>query len=239
MKNHLVVFDIDGTLIRAARLGRNLQRFRHAILTVFGKDIGVVTEELWKERNYNGKGDRLILWDMVRPLGIARDLFLDRLGELGAALVSYLEMIQEDGPSYEVIPDAQTMLKKVIAAPHLSLGVLTGNLGAPAIWKLRATGIPEIAFGVYGHEADERNDLARLLIPKATQYFGHEIRAEEIVIVGDTVHDVRCAKAIGARSIVVLTGWNVSRTDVEKENPTLLVDSLLDQRVLELLGLNQ
>lgn len=239
MNKLLVIFDIDGTLIRAATIARNLQRFRHAIQAVFGKDIGEVTEEVWKERNYNGKGDRIILWDMVSPLGISRDHFLDRLGELGSALVASLESIQRDGPSYEVIPEAKILLEKVIEAPHLSEGVLTGNLGEAARWKLKATGLPDLAFGVYGHEADERNDLAQVLIPKAIQYFGYDIRPEHIVIVGDTVHDVRCANAIGARSIIVLTGWNVSKEEVKKENPTVLVDSLLDQQVLELLGLHQ
>lgn len=233
----LVIFDIDGTLIRAARIERNLQRFRHAVLTVFHHDIGVVSENLWKERNYNGNGDRLILWDLVQPIGVGRDEFLDRLVDLGDALVSYLDSIQSEGASYEVIPDAKKLLEKVIAAPHLSLGVLTGNIGIAASWKLRITGLPDIAFGVYGHEADERDDLARLIFPKAEAYYGHSVKAEDIIIVGDTVHDVRCAKAIGAQCIIVSTGWNVQREDIEKEQPTLLVDSLLDSTVLSLLGL--
>lgn len=238
-RQQFVIYDIDGTLVRTKRLTDNLQRFRYAIQIVFGKDIGKVTEELWRDKGYNGKGDRHILWEMVRPLGILQEELLRKIDDIGNAFVEYFEMIQDDGPSYEVIPDAKLMLQNVIEAPHLWQGVLTGNLGPAASWKLKASGLPDIGFGVYGHEADSRDDLARLLLPKIKQHYNVDIAPRDIVIVGDTVHDARCAAAIGATSIIVMTGWNVSKHDVEEEHPDLIVDSLLDSRVGSLLGLKQ
>lgn len=235
----LVIFDIDGTLIRALRPIDNLQRFRFSIQEVFGIDIGAVTKEIWEKGSFNGKSDRHILWQLIKSHNINRDEFLDRIGEIGDKFVEYLESIKDSGPSYEQIPEGKRLVEYVIAANHLSEGVLTGNLGQSAEWKLHISGLPSFSFGVYGHEADAREDLARLLLPKAKAYFGKEFDSKDIVIVGDTVNDVLCARAIGAFSIIVHTGWNVTKKDFDKVPADLHVDSLLDERVLTLLGLKK
>ncbi len=237
LPQRLVIFDIDGTLIRVRRLTDNLQRFRVSLKKVFGVDIGELSRDRWQKSGYNGMGDRYILWDLVKDLGVSRDAFLDRIGEVGDAFAEYLEGIQSGGPSYEAIPEARLLLEKVIAADHLSEGVLTGNLGASATWKLHNAGLPDFAFGVYGHEADARDDLARLLIRKAEIFFGRPVRAADVIIIGDTIHDVRCAKAIGAKVVIVRTGWNVPYDEIQNALPDLLVDSLMDERVITLLGL--
>ncbi len=235
--NKLVVFDIDGTLIKTARLVDNLQRFRYGIQKVYGIDVGPFDEERWNGGNYNGTGDRYILWDLVRPHGVTRDTFVDRIGEVGEALAEYLEMIKDGGPSYIPIPEAKELVRQVVDAPHLSEGILTGNMGPSAAWKLASTGFPAFAFGVYGHEADARDDLARLLVPKAAAYFGHTFSPGDIVIIGDTISDLLCAKAIGATSVIVSTGWNINREEIEKAGPDLLIDTLMDERLRKLLGL--
>lgn len=233
----LVIFDIDGTLIRPNRLHDNLQRFPYSIKKVYGVDIGTITEDMWQRSNFNGKGDRYILWHYVEPHGITRDQFLDRIGEVGEAFVEYFESIRHGGQSYVVIPEAKKLVDDVIAAPHLSEGVLTGNLGSSAMWKLRAAGLPEFAFGVYGHEADAREDLAKLLVEKAAHYFDAPVQSRDIIIVGDTVNDVLCAKAIGATSLIVTTGWKVSPDSVREAGADVIVDSLTDPRVYDLLEL--
>lgn len=235
----LVIFDIDGTLIRALRPIDNLQRFRFSINKIFGCDIGELTKERWQQGNYNGKGDRFILWSLIEPLGVSRDAFLDRVGEIGDAFSEHLDRIASSGESYAVIPEVKQLVDRVIAAEHLSEGVLTGNLVQSASWKLHATGFPDFAFGVYGHEADAREDLARLLIPKAKLYYGRDIEPQDIIVIGDTVNDVLCAKAIGATSVIVTTGWEVSVKALLAANPDLIVDSLIDERVMNLLGLTR
>lgn len=235
----LALFDIDGTLIRAQRMEDNLQRFPFAVKKVLGVDIGAFTMERWKSKNFNGVGDRYILWEFIKDYGITKDAFLDRIGDIGNAFAEYLDSIKDGGPSYTVIPEAKALVEKVIAAEHLSEGVLTGNLGPSASWKLRSTGLPDIAFGVYGHEADERNDLARLIPPKAEAYFGQRFAPRDIIIIGDTVRDAECARVIGATVVIVGTGWDVSKEDFSAFSPDLYVDSLMDEKVLALLGLHQ
>lgn len=236
-KKKLVLFDIDGTLIRAERMEDNLQRFPYAVKKVFGVDIGAFTMERWKSKNFNGAGDRYILWEFIKDFGISRDAFLDKIGDIGDAFAEYLESIKDGGPSYTVIPEAKTLVEKVISADHLSEGVLTGNLGPSASWKLRSTGLPDIAFGIYGHEADERNDLARLIPAKAELFFGQTFTPSDIIIIGDTVRDSECARVIGATAVIVATGWGVVKEDFAQFPPDMHIDSLIDGQLLALLGL--
>lgn len=233
----LVLFDIDGTLLNAVRVDDNLNRFPYALKKVFGVDVGLFTGERFHANNYNGMGDRYILWDLLKGQNISRDHFVDRIGELGEAFVEYLNGDASAGPRYRILPDAPELVDRIIAAEHLSEGLLTGNLGQSANWKLTSVGLPVIAFGIFGHEADHRNDLARLVPVRAEKYFSYRFPPEDIVVIGDTVRDVECARAIGATAIIVSTGWEVKATDFTDVPPDLHVDSLMDKAVLDLLRL--
>jgi phosphoglycolate phosphatase-like HAD superfamily hydrolase len=234
--NKLVLFDLDGTLIKALRPVEALQRFRYAIRDIFGHDVGEITKDYWKDHGYNGRSDRYILWDMLKDAGVSRDHFINNLGAVGDKFVEHLDQVTGD-PLYAAFPEAKKLADMVIASEHLHEGVLTGNLIQGAAWKLHAAGYPSFSFGVFGNEADNRDDLSRLALLKAKEYFGHPFAPSEVVIVGDTVNDISCARAIGSPVVIVKTGWNVTSEELEKEKPDLLVDSLLDERVISLLGL--
>ena len=97
-------------------------------------------------------------------------------------------------------------------------------------------GLPDFAFGVYGHEADKGGSI-EVAYSKATAYFGKAVRPRDIIVIGDTVNDIRCARVIGALVVIVNTGWRIDKETLIKAKPDLFVDTLLDERVLTLLGL--
>lgn len=236
MDQKLVLFDLDGTLIRSLRPLDALQRFRYSIRDIFGIDIGEITQNYWKEHGFNGRSDRYILWGMLKEYGVSRGKLLDNLGSIGDKFVNYLEKTTGE-PLYEAIPDGKKLVDQIIAAEHLSEGLLTGNLIQSAMWKLRACGYPSFSFGVFGNESDNRDDLSKLALMKAKEYFGHPFSPKEVIIIGDTVNDISCARAIGSPVVIVKTGWDVSHGELEEAKPDLLVDSLMDERVVQLLGL--
>lgn len=234
--NKLVLFDIDGTLIRPLVGGKALQRFSYAIKKAYGVDVQV-DELSWGQR-YNGKGDWWIISDLVRDHGLSQSSIKWGLDRVGRAFCEYLDRMAQGGKVYEAIEDAQALVDVVVGAPHLTASVLTGNLGASAQWKLTHAGYKVFyTFGVFGHEAQDRKKLAKLVLPKAKKHLGYEVHPNDVVVIGDTVHDIRCARSIGARVIAVTSGWHVDPKGLEKEWPDLLVDSLMDERVLDLLGL--
>ena len=232
----LVLFDIDGTLIRPLAGGKALHRFSYAIKIAYGVEIQL-DEHRWGE-HYNGKGDWWIIEDLTKNAGLSKETIRAGLDRVGQAFCKYLENLSRGGRIYETIDDAKKLVAAVVAAPHLTASVLTGNLGASAVWKLTHAGYNEFyEIGIFGHEAEDRVKLAKLVQPKVKKHLGYDVRAEDIIIIGDTVHDIICARAIGAVAIAVTSGWKVDKDALIKAKPDLLVDSLMDGRVLTLLGL--
>ena len=232
----LVLFDIDGTLIRSLLQVRAFERFTYAIKKVYGIDIH--TDLALTGGRYNGTGDRWIILDLMKESVLSKQEIIEGLPEIANEFCSYLDKMAMHQQVYEVIHDARMLVDTVVSSPHHIASVLTGNLEKSAQWKLKHAGYKLFYdFGIFGQEADQRQDLAALVFSKSKNHLGFEIPPQNIVIIGDTVHDVRCGKAIGAMTIAVSSGLNVDKKSLEQEKPDLLVDSLMDKRVLELLGL--
>ena len=81
------------------------------------------------------------------------------------------------------------------------------------------------AFGAFGEEAEDRDRLACVAVARAAERYG--VPAERCVVVGDTEHDIACARAAGARVVAVATGTR-SREVLAAHAPDLLLDDLRD-----------
>lgn len=234
----VILFDIDGTLISPLAAGIAVNRYSYAVKKALQIDL-VADVSMWKR--FNGWSDRGIFWTLLsEQTDISKELFLERLPLIEDALVEYSDLVAKDQRLFERIEDACQLFDMIHAHPTYLLGTLTGNLGKSAQWKLRHTGISpdRMKVGVYGHEADTRDELAALILPRIEAALGGPVDPTNVVFIGDTIHDIRCAKTVGASSIAVTTGWNVPVDDLEREKPDLLVNSLMDPSVLSFLGLS-
>jgi phosphoglycolate phosphatase len=85
--------------------------------------------------------------------------------------------------------------------------LLTGNLERGARIKLAAAGLwHHFQFGVWGDEGSRRVDLGPLALERARHVTGLTFSPSETVVVGDSLHDVECGLALGARVVAVATG---------------------------------
>ena len=109
-------------------------------------------------------------------------------------------------------------------APRL----LTGNYEAGARIKLTHFGLwDRFAWGAFGDHHAERDALARTAIAMAP---GRGVALDDpshAMVVGDTPHDVACARAAGARVIAVATGGH-SVDDLRACAPDLALEDLRD-----------
>jgi phosphoglycolate phosphatase-like HAD superfamily hydrolase len=98
--------------------------------------------------------------------------------------------------------------------------------------KLEAFGVHDaFAWGAFGDEAPDRNELAKLAVHRAAER--HGVSSERCIVVGDTEHDIACARAAGAKVVAVATG-SQSREELADHSPDLLLDDLVDAaRVLD------
>ncbi len=87
------------------------------------------------------------------------------------------------------------------------LGLVTGNIEEGARIKLLPTGLwPHFRVGAYGSDHMDRRRLPSLATRRAHALVGHAFAPTEVVVIGDTPHDIDCARAFGAVAIAVTTG---------------------------------
>lgn len=208
----LLLFDIDGTLLRTYGLG--IRAIEQAGRELFGSRFtldGVETA---------GRLDPLIFADAMMRAAV--EVTPERILQLRDAYAREMILLLEQEPTATVaMPGVHTLLEALHArarsampdGTHLTLGVLTGNFALTGQAKLRACGIDPFQFqvNVWGddspHEPPAREHLVAVGIERSAGYRGGTSPVgREVVVIGDTPHDVACARANGCRSLAVGTG---------------------------------
>jgi phosphoglycolate phosphatase-like HAD superfamily hydrolase len=107
-----------------------------------------------------------------------------------------------------LLPAVVESLERLAARPgEAAVGLLTGNWEPGARTKLAAFDLNRFfAFGAYGCDAVDRSALPPVALERAERALGRRFAPAETLIVGDSVHDVACARANGIRCLAVATG---------------------------------
>jgi phosphoglycolate phosphatase-like HAD superfamily hydrolase len=211
----LLLFDIDGTLIRSETLAV-LNGFDRAFRQVFGID------QLVHRIDTSGMIDRQILAEIARLHG--RDPALEDVLAACQIIAEHCRMNPVTTTVLPGVPELVGMLRET----GYPLGVLTGNVQEVAWLKLRASGLDDtFQFGAFGDDADQRADLVPIALERARQTIGVDAPADRTWIVGDTPRDIACARANGIRVIAVATGhWTAAQ--LAEHAPDALFPDLTD-----------
>jgi phosphoglycolate phosphatase len=195
----LVLFDIDGTLILTG--GAGLRAMNRACEELIGG------REALERVPVAGRTDWIILQDALRLMG--RDLDDQLFAALRDRYVTYLrEEIQHPGHGVKaVMPGIPQLLKELDARSDVFLGLLTGNFEAGARIKLEHFDLWRyFRCGAFGDDAADRNALVPFAMSRARRCGVPELPSKDILVVGDTPHDVACALSVGAVPVGVATG---------------------------------
>jgi phosphoglycolate phosphatase-like HAD superfamily hydrolase len=195
----LVLFDIDGTLVLTGGAGvRAMTRACDELVGSSNALHGVAVA---------GRTDWIILADALERMG--RDLDQDLFGALRDRYVEYLrEEIKGPGHGVKaVMPGIEMLLEDLQARDGVYLGLLTGNFEAGARIKLEYFDLWRyFQCGAFGDDAADRNALVPFAVSRARECGVPELAPHDILVVGDTPHDVACARAVGATPVAVATG---------------------------------
>jgi len=195
----LVLFDIDGTLVLTGRAGiRAMNRACEEVIGHVGALDGIPVA---------GRTDWIILHDALGAIGHALDD--DLFARLRDAYVGHLEeAIAEPGEGVKaVMPGIRPLLDTLAARPDVFLALLTGNFERSARIKLAHFDLWRyFRCGAFGDDAADRNALVPFALERAKGCGLEAIPPESIFVIGDTPHDVACARAVGAVPIAVATG---------------------------------
>lgn len=198
---HLILFDIDGTLVLTG--GAGMRAMNRAC-----EDL-VRSENAMAGVTFAGRTDWSILDDILRNHGHTLDEML--LDELRARYVTHLaEEIALPGRGVkDVMPGIRPLLDTLAVRPDAHVGLLTGNFVEGARIKLEYFDLWKyFPWGAFGGDAANRNDLVPIAVSRARAH-GVDvdaIRSADVLVVGDTPNDIECALAAGATPIAVATG---------------------------------
>jgi phosphoglycolate phosphatase len=224
----LVLWDIDGTLIRS-RGGRvSTSAFVRAL-----REVARLERELVYPSDVAGKTDNQIALEMLAALEVYDQTAQQLIEAFGAA---YLRAIAGDPEKLRadlrVLPGVVEALER-LRDVGVCQSLLTGNLEPVARLKLECAGLAEyFAFelGAYGSDHADRTCLVPITRERVRQFTGSEPRS--IVVIGDTPRDIACARAGGARVVAVATG-NYTRAELEAHRPDVVLDDLSDTQTVE------
>ncbi len=217
---HLVLFDIDGTLLKSAGCGRAATEL--ALQDVFG------TTGLIDEVNFAGKTDWGILNEALVPTGISPADIQMKLPHYSQTVAQRLAEIIHDF-AVQPCPGAPEVVAALVENPAVIVGLVTGNTAGLVPHKLRVAGydLADFKVAAYGSEGWERAMLPPLALRRARAYAGVDFPGERIMIIGDTPDDVLCATSVEARTLAVATG-PFSANQLRDHHPTFVFDEMRD-----------
>ena len=186
----LYLFDIDGTLLHAHGSGRG------SFDEVFAERHGVADASAGIR--YGGKTDPAIV-DEIFAARLGRAPTADERAAFLDAYVPRLRMrLAREG--VEVIAGVAEALQFLAGRAGVRLGVATGNIRAGAEAKLAAAGLADrFELGGYGCDSPVRAELVAAAIRRAGN-------VRDVIVVGDTIHDIAAARACKATACAVATG---------------------------------
>lgn len=197
-KPWVLLFDVDGTLIRTG--GAGIRAMRRGFMEVLG----------WPDALTN------VSLAGMTDMGIAHQEGRRHLGrmltpeELEAAFARYLVCLREEldaAADFRVLPGVREFLAARHLDPRFLLALGTGNLEAGARIKLEHADLMKFfVCGGYGSDALLRPDVLRAGVRRAEALLGAPVAPERVIVIGDTPLDVAAGQAVGARTLAVATG---------------------------------
>jgi phosphoglycolate phosphatase len=220
MTKRLLLFDVDGTLVRSDGAGR--AAMMAALTALFGNLDGVNSYRM------DGKTDPRIVTDLLTAAGVDRQ-------RIESSLLQVYERMEAEArlrfPQHDITPcpGVEVLLAALRQRSDVVLGLVTGNIAQTAPLKLRAARIDPNQFrlGAYGSDHMDRNQLPQIAMKRASNLTGLSFAGENTVVIGDTPADILCARAGGATAVAVASGRHAAST-LAQYHPDHLFDNLTE-----------
>jgi len=224
----IVLWDIDGTLVRTRRQGVFKDYTTPVLVRVFG------TAGRLGELSVSGMTDLQIVSEALRDEGFTGEQIRARAPELVPLYLEELERLASREEIYYALPGTQRALEAIERTPRYLNSLLTGNVEPAARLKLRLVGLERFFRlpGAFGEDSHDRRDLPALALARISRHLGLDLKPEQLVVVGDTPNDIRCARHFGARAVAVATGRTYSAEDLAAHEPDAILADLNDTELV-------
>jgi phosphoglycolate phosphatase len=226
----VLLWDIDGTLLRSTRAGAFKDYTVPVLESIFGTAGSI------HEMRVSGMTDLQIICEALRDEGITTEQVRERVGEIRTRFMTEMERVaaraeKDETPLFQRLTGAREILERVGAHPRYRSSLLTGNIEPAAYLKLRLVGLEDFfpaLRGAFGDDSHDRRDLPALAAARIGERLQLPLRPAQFIVIGDTPNDIACAKFFGARSVAVCTGRFDTRESLAAHHPDAILADLSD-----------
>lgn len=224
MAQRLVLFDIDGTLISDG--GASRSAFADALREIYDYCGDLARYD------FSGRTDPQIARMVLRDTGLTDRQIEERFEHLWRVYLAGLER-NATAERVRMLPGIAEIVDDLSREPGVTLALLTGNLEKGARLKLAPHDLNRyFAFGAFGSDSERREELPPVAVQRASEVHGHRVHGEDVVIIGDSIYDVRCGIPHGATTIAIASGKTSAET-LRAENPRHFFHNATDFRALK------
>lgn len=221
----ILLWDIDGTLMRSTRAGSFKDYTIPMLEEVFG------TAGRLPEMKVSGMTDLQIVGEALKHEGFTHEHIRERVHDLRESYMKAMHKFTGNGEEvFEVLPGVREVLQAVTEHPRYQSALLTGNIEPAAYLKMELLGLTDFfpLPGAFGDESHDRRDLPAVAFERIRRHLGIELEPHQFIVIGDTPNDIECAKHAGARSLAVNTGRFYAVEDLLACKPDALLPDLAD-----------
>ena len=221
----ILLWDIDGTLIRSVRTGAYKDYTIPVLEEIFG------TAGRLHEMQVSGMTDLQIVYEALMHEGFTQDDVLKQVQVLAARLTEEARKVTGNGTKFfELLPGVRETLQALHEHPRYESALLTGNIESIAHLKMQLVGLEKFFTlpGAFGDESHDRRDLPALAADRIRKQLGVDLAPEQFIVIGDTPNDIDCARHFGARAVAVGTGRSYSTEEMLACKPDALLPDLSD-----------
>jgi phosphoglycolate phosphatase-like HAD superfamily hydrolase len=225
----ILLWDLDGTLVRGQRYGVFKDYTVPMLTRVFG------TAGSLDGMMVSGMTDLQIIEEALRGEGITREHIIARKDELLRCYIEEMKRATGNGAHLvEAIPGGREVLQRVAVHPRYVSALLTGNIEPAAYLKLELAGLSEFFQlpGAFGDSSFDRRDLPAIAAQRINEHLGASLPPEQFIVIGDTPNDIACARHFGALVLAVASGRMHSAEELLVHEPDALVPDLLDAELV-------
>jgi len=216
----LVLFDIDGTLVHTG--GAGVKAFAKVFATEFGAVDG------FERLKFAGRTDVSLVREFFEFHGIAATS--ENFKRFFEQYVFWLDHILRESHT-KMCPGVWQFIDQLRALPQPPLlGLLTGNIRLGAEIKLRHFDLwTAFETGAFADDHEERDQIAAVARQRGSRLLQEQLSDDQVLVIGDTPLDVRCARSIRAKVLAVATG-GAKLSELAEHQPDWLAADLLSIR---------
>lgn len=219
----ILLWDIDGTLMRSVRTGAYKEYTIPVLEEIFG------TAGRLGDMRVSGMTDLQIIFEALKESEVSQEQIVAEIDRLSRRITEEARRVTGNGVEFfQLLPGVRETLQTLHDHPRYQSALLTGNIKPMAELKMELMGLDQFFTlpGAFGEESHIRRDLPALAADRIRKHLKTDIPPKHFIVIGDTPNDIDCGRHFGARTVAVGTGRFYSDDEILAAEPDAVLPDL-------------